>query len=84
MTSEEPRKKSIAIYPGTFDPITMGHVDIIERALNLFDEVIVAVAVNSAKDPVFTLEERINLRICSGAPWIRIIRLMIPRANIGV
>jgi pantetheine-phosphate adenylyltransferase len=61
MTSEEPRKKSIAIYPGTFDPITMGHVDIIDRALNLFDEVIVAVAVNSAKDPVFTLEERIRM-----------------------
>lgn len=59
MTIEEPRKPSIAIYPGTFDPITMGHVDIIDRALNLFDEVIVAVAVNSAKDPVFSLKERI-------------------------
>jgi pantetheine-phosphate adenylyltransferase len=59
MTTEEPRKPSIAIYPGTFDPITMGHVDIIDRALNLFDEVIVAVAVNSAKDPVFSLKERI-------------------------
>jgi len=61
MISEERRKPSIAIYPGTFDPITMGHVDIIDRALNLFDEVIVAVAVNSAKDPVFTLEERIRM-----------------------
>lgn len=59
MNIEEPRKPSIAIYPGTFDPITMGHVDIIDRALNLFDEVIVAVAVNSAKDPVFSLKERI-------------------------
>lgn len=58
---KESHKPSIAIYPGTFDPITMGHVDIIERALNLFDEVIVAVAVNSAKDPVFTLEERIGM-----------------------
>lgn len=58
MTSQEIRKPSIAIYPGTFDPITNGHVDIIDRALNLFDKVIVAVAVNSAKDPVFTLKER--------------------------
>lgn len=52
---------SIAVYPGTFDPITMGHVDIINRALKLFDEVIVAVAVNSAKDPVFSLPERIAM-----------------------
>lgn len=61
MTNKEPHQASLAIYPGTFDPITMGHVDIIDRALNLFDEVIVAVAVNSAKDPVFTLEERIKM-----------------------
>ncbi len=61
MISEESREKSLAIYPGTFDPITMGHVDIINRALNLFDNVIVAVAVNSAKDPVFTLKERISM-----------------------
>lgn len=52
---------SIAVYPGTFDPITMGHVDIINRALNLFEKVIVAVAVNSAKDPVFSLSERIEM-----------------------
>ena len=52
---------SIAVYPGTFDPITNGHVDIINRALKLFDKVIVAVAVNSAKDPVFTLEERVQM-----------------------
>jgi len=52
---------SIAVYPGTFDPITMGHVDIITRALNLFDKVIVAVAVNSAKDPIFSLQQRIEM-----------------------
>jgi pantetheine-phosphate adenylyltransferase len=52
---------SLAVYPGTFDPITMGHVDIINRALNLFDRVIVAVAVNSAKDPVFSLDERVAM-----------------------
>ena len=58
MSDETNHEYSIAIYPGTFDPITMGHVDIIKRALNLFDKVIVAVAVNSAKDPVFSLNER--------------------------
>lgn len=47
-----------AIYPGSFDPITNGHVDIIERAAKLFDRLIVAVAVNEAKHPLFTLEER--------------------------
>lgn len=61
MTKENDPQPSIAVYPGTFDPITMGHVDIINRALNLFDKVIVAVAVNSAKDPVFSLAERIKM-----------------------
>ena len=53
------RRKSLAIYPGTFDPITMGHLDIIDRALNLFDKVIVAIAINPGKKPLFSLEERI-------------------------
>lgn len=61
MTEEKPFEPSIVVYPGTFDPITMGHVDIIDRALSLFDEVIVAVGVNVSKDPVFTLEERIKM-----------------------
>ncbi len=47
-----------AIYPGTFDPITKGHLDLVERGLKLFDEVIVAVAANPNKKPVFSLEER--------------------------
>jgi pantetheine-phosphate adenylyltransferase len=51
----------IAIYPGTFDPITNGHLDIIERASQLFDKVIVTVAVNSSKTPMFTTEERVAL-----------------------
>ncbi|MFA6469286.1 MAG: pantetheine-phosphate adenylyltransferase [Bacteroidota bacterium] len=50
-----------AIYPGTFDPITNGHLDIIERAAQLFDKVIVTVAVNSSKTPMFTGEERVEL-----------------------
>lgn len=49
------------IYPGTFDPITNGHLDIIERAAKLFDNVIVAVAKNSSKQPLFSLEERTSL-----------------------
>ncbi|MDD2789293.1 MAG: pantetheine-phosphate adenylyltransferase [Sulfurimonas sp.] len=51
----------IALYPGTFDPITNGHFDIIERALGLFDEVIIAVAISQDKQPMFTLHERIEM-----------------------
>lgn len=50
-----------AIYPGSFDPVTNGHLDVIERARKLFDEVIVAVAHNEEKQPLFTLEERLAL-----------------------
>ncbi len=53
--------KSRAIYPGTFDPVTYGHIDLIKRARKIFDEVIVAVAHNPAKAPLFTVEERIQL-----------------------
>jgi len=49
------------IYPGTFDPITKGHSDLIERACKLFSKVIVAVAINSKKKPLFSLNERVNL-----------------------
>jgi pantetheine-phosphate adenylyltransferase len=49
-----------AIYPGSFDPITNGHLDVIERASKLFDEVIVAIAQNVEKEPLFTLEERLE------------------------
>ncbi len=58
---EQRSDPSIAVYPGTFDPITNGHVDIINRALNLFDIVLVAVAINPAKNPLFSLEERIGM-----------------------
>jgi pantetheine-phosphate adenylyltransferase len=50
-----------AIYPGSFDPPTNGHLDVIERAVKLFDHVIVAVAKNESKSPLFTLEERLDL-----------------------
>ncbi len=48
-----------AVFPGSFDPITVGHVDIIERAIPLFDEIIVAIGVNAAKKYMWTLEERV-------------------------
>ena len=51
----------IAIYPGTFDPVTNGHLDILERALTLFDKVIIAIAADSYKNSLFTTEERMTL-----------------------
>lgn len=49
----------VAVYPGSFDPLTMGHMDIIQRSLKSFDRVVVAVAVNPSKEPLFSEEERI-------------------------
>ena len=51
----------IVVYPGTFDPITNGHIDLTERALHLFDHVIVAIAANRQKNPLFSLDERVTL-----------------------
>ncbi len=51
----------IAVYPGSFDPITNGHIDIIKRTAKIFDKVIVAVSINSSKQPLFTIEERIEI-----------------------
>lgn len=50
----------IAVYPGTFDPITFGHIDLVERAARIFDQVIVAIAANHNKKPLFSLEERVQ------------------------
>lgn len=52
---------SKAIYPGTFDPITNGHTDLIVRATRIFDQVVVAIAANPAKNPLFTVDERIDM-----------------------
>lgn len=53
--------KYIAVYPGTFDPVTNGHIDLVERSLRIFDAVIVAVAENPKKTPLFSLSERISM-----------------------
>lgn len=53
-------KKHFAIYPGTFDPITFGHIDIIKRAASMFDEVYIAIASNTGKEPLFTTQERLD------------------------
>jgi len=64
----------IAIYPGSFDPITSGHLNIIKRAANIFDKLIVCVMVNSAKKPMFTREERVELikRVTQDVPNIEV------------
>ena len=54
-------EKHICIYPGTFDPLTNGHLDLITRALHIFDKIIVAIAVNPDKKPLFTVEERLEM-----------------------
>ena len=66
----------LAVYPGSFDPLTNGHLDVIERAARLFDEVIVAVAVNTAKTGLFSFEERVALIRASlkGMPNVRVDR----------
>lgn len=53
--------KSLALFPGTFDPFTLGHLDVLRRALSVFDRIDVTVAVNSSKTPIFDLEERCEL-----------------------
>src|SRR5271157_2122355 len=62
-----------AIYPGSFDPLTNGHLDVIERATKLFDRVIVAVARNESKHPLFTLAERVRMvrRAVRGLPRVQ-------------
>lgn len=53
--------RRIGLYPGTFDPITLGHVDIIERAVKMVDELVVGVAINRDKGPLFSLDERVRM-----------------------
>lgn len=76
--SKSMRKNMVrrAIYPGSFDPVTNGHLDIIERAAALFDEVIVAAAINIGKSPLFTIEERLEMlrEACKHLPNVTVDR----------
>ena len=65
----------IALYPGTFDPITNGHVDLVERATRMFDKVIISIAENKRKNPLFSLEERIKFAdiIFANNPQVEVI-----------
>jgi pantetheine-phosphate adenylyltransferase len=67
-------KKHIAVYPGSFDPITYGHLDIIDRGLEVFDELVVAVARNSEKKGLFSIEERLEIlrRTVGDKPRLRV------------
>lgn len=64
----------IAIYPGSFDPVTSGHLNIIQRAANIFDKLIVCVMVNAGKNPMFSLEERVDLirRVTEDIPNVEV------------
>ena len=63
-----------AVFPGSFDPITRGHLNILERSVSLFDEIIVAVGVNSAKRSMFSLEQRMAWleSVCERFPHVRV------------
>lgn len=67
--------KTTALYPGSFDPITNGHSELIVRAARLFDEVVIAVAANPGKHPLFTLAERVALarEVLAEVPGVRVI-----------
>ncbi|MBU6445640.1 MAG: pantetheine-phosphate adenylyltransferase [Alphaproteobacteria bacterium] len=61
-------KKRVGLYPGTFDPVTLGHLDIIQRAVKLVDHLVIGVATNASKTPLFTLEERLDIMRHETAP----------------
>ena len=73
-TVTDQRARRTAIFPGSFDPITNGHVDIIRRALRLFDGIVVAVLQNAAKQPHFTPEERVAIigEVFAGEPGVEV------------
>lgn len=67
--------KKRAVYPGTFDPVTLGHIDIIERASKIVDELIVGVLINKNKTPLFTTEERVEMiqKAVAHLPNVRVV-----------
>ena len=64
----------LAVYPGSFDPLTNGHVDIIERGTHLFDKIVVAILVNVDKAPLFTMDERVDIvrEVFKGSPHVEV------------
>ncbi len=65
----------ICLFPGTFDPITKGHVDVIERSVSLFDKLIIGIGINSSKEPMFSIEQRCN--------WMKDIFSNDPRVEVA-
>jgi pantetheine-phosphate adenylyltransferase len=68
-------EKKIAVFPGSFDPITLGHTDVVDRALDLFDEIVIAIGVNSQKSTLFSLEQRVN--------WIQKVYKNEPKVKVA-
>lgn len=64
------KRYKTAVYPGTFDPVTFGHIDLLQRAARVFDHVVVAIAESPTKEPLFSLDERIHLTQISMSPGI--------------
>lgn len=67
--------KRICLFPGTFDPITLGHTDVIDRALDLFDELVIGIGVNTGKTPMFSLEQRMQ--------WIKDLYSHAPKVKVA-
>jgi pantetheine-phosphate adenylyltransferase len=67
-------KRIVALYPGTFDPVTYGHLDIAERCVAIFDRLIMAIAANPAKEPLFGVEERLQMlrEVTAGLPGVEV------------
>ena len=79
MTATSQKKQLIGLYPGTFDPVTLGHLDIIKRAVKLVDHLVIGVATNDAKAPMFSLDERVAMlkieaeRLAAGQATIAVV-----------
>ena len=74
-------KKRVGLYPGTFDPVTLGHLDIIKRAVKLVDHLVIGVATNASKGPMFSLAERVEMvkseaeRLAEGRATIAVVAI---------
>jgi len=69
-----PGRVRVAVYPGSFDPLTNGHIDIIERGARIFDVIVVAILVNAEKSPLFTMQERVDIvrEVFRGRPHVEV------------